>query len=344
MKHRSFKIHAGRWFMLGMAAGVVYSLTRPRSNYSFRNRVVIITGGSRGLGLVLARELAEQGARLALLARSPAELECAEQELRRRGTEVLGLPCDIRLRPQVEAAIDEVLREYGRIDVLINNAGVIQVGPLDHMTLEDFEEAFAVHLYGPLYTTLAVLPHMRAMGAGRIVNISSIGGKVAVPHLLPYVASKFALSGLSEALYAELRRHHIKVTTVYPSLMRTGSPRNALFKGKHRREYAWFAVMDSLPLLSMSAEAAARKIIEACRRGSPRIALGLKSKAAILVNDLFPGLTSSLLAAVNRTLPSAGVVGDSRSHAGSESESMVAPSFVTTLSEQAAERNNENAS
>ncbi len=327
--------------MLGMAAGLVYSLSRRRANYSFRDRVVVITGGSRGLGLVLARTLADEGARLALLVRSPDELASAEQDPRRRGAEVLGLPCDIRQRQQVETAIEQVLKHYGRIDVLVNNAGVIQVGPVEHMHLDDFEEAFAVHLYGPLYTTLAVLPHLREAGGGRIVNISSIGGKVAVPHLLPYVASKFALSGLSEALYAELRRHRISVTTVYPSLMRTGSPRNALFKGKHRKEYAWFAVMDALPLLSMSAERAARKIVEACRRGSPRLALGVKSKAAILMNDLFPALTSSLLSLVNRTLPSAGVPGDTASHTGSESESLLAPSLLTRLSERAAARNNE---
>ncbi len=327
--------------MLGLAAGLAYSLTRRPSNYSFKGRVVVITGGSRGLGLVLARRLAERGAQVALLARSAEELETAEQELRRRGADVAGFACDIRRQQQVETAVDEVLKHYGRIDVLINNAGVIQVGPLEHMTLADFEEAFAVHLYGPLYTTLAVLPYMRQAGAGKIVNISSIGGKVAVPHLLPYVASKFALSGLSEALYAELRRHGIQVTTVYPGLMRTGSPRNALFKGKHRREYAWFAVMDALPLLSMSAETAAEKIIEACRHGSPRLALGIKTKAAILVNDLLPGLTARLLSGVNRTLPSAGNPGDTDSHTGSESESVLAPSLLTRLSERAAARNNE---
>ncbi len=341
MKTRAAKIHYGRWFVFGIAAGVAIGLSRRRPRYSFRNRVAVITGGSRGLGLVLARTLADEGARVVLLARSTEELERAERDLRRRGATVVGLACDIRQQSQVNSAIEEVMTHFGRIDVLINNAGVIQVGPMEHMTLTDFEDALAVHLYGPLFTALAVLPHMREAGGGRIVNISSMGGKVAVPHLLPYVASKFALSGLSEALYTELRKDGISVTTVYPSLMRTGSPVNALFKGKHRREYAWFSVLDSLPLLSMSAERAARKIAEACRRGSPRLALGIKSKAAILMNDLMPGLTARLLAGINRALPSRGEAADISIHTGAESQSAVAPSFVTTLSERAASENNE---
>src|SRR5918912_3423887 len=129
------------------------------------------------------------------------------------------------------------------------------------MTLEDFEQAMAVHFWGPLYATLAVLPQMRARRDGRIVNISSIGGKVSVPHLVPYSASKFALAGLSDGLRAELSKENVIVTTVCPGLMRTGSPRNATFKGKHRDEYAWFSISDALPLTSMSAERAARQII-----------------------------------------------------------------------------------
>src|SRR5436190_6533704 len=141
------------------------------------------------------------------------------------------------------------------------------------MTVKDFEDALAIHLFAPLFCTLAVLPHMRRARQGRIVNIASVGGKIAVPHLLPYCASKFALVGLSDGLRAELRRHHILVTTVCPGLMRTGSPPHASFKGQHRREYAWFAISDSLPLLSMSAERAARRILTACRRGAPRVVL-----------------------------------------------------------------------
>src|SRR5262249_17300153 len=162
--------------------------------------------------------------------------------------------CDVTNQDQVQAAVDAVLARWGRIDVLINNAGTISVGPAETMTAEDYEVAMRTHFWGPLYMTLAVLPGMRQRREGRIVNISSIGGKVSVPDLVPYNASKFALVGLSEGLQAELAKDGIVVTTVCPGLMRTGSPRNALFKGQHRAEYVWFSISDSLPILSMSAE------------------------------------------------------------------------------------------
>lgn len=327
--------------LAGLGCGLAFGLSRRRAGYSFRNRVVVITGGSRGLGLVLARELARQGARLALLARDANELERARGKLSALGAEVLAMPCDVRVEAQVNEAMARAVTHFGRVDVLINNAGVIKVGPLEHMSLDDFEEALAIHLFGPLYTTLAALPHMRAAGSGRIVNISSIGGKIAVPHLLPYTVSKFALVGLSDGLRAELRRHNIRVTTVCPGLMRTGSARHAWFKGKHRREYAWFALSDSLPLLSASAERAACKILKACRRGSARLILGFPAKSAVLLNELFPGAMARMLSLANRVLPGPLPGGDSLATPGHQSKSGLAPEWLTVLSRRAALKNNE---
>jgi short-subunit dehydrogenase len=232
-----------------------------------------------------------------------------------------------------------VHERFGAVDVLVNNAGVIQTGPLESMTMEDFEDAIKTHLWAPLYTTLAVLPEMKRRGEGRIVNIASIGGKVSVPHLVPYSVSKFALVGLSDGMRAELAQDGIKVTTVCPSLMRTGSPENATFKGDHEKEYAWFAVSDSLPGLSLNAERAARKILEACRRGDAEVLVGLPAKLAAVARTLAPNLTASLLAYVNRWLPQ-----DSHPErfAGKQSETPLTRSWLTTLSRRAAERNNEN--
>ncbi len=333
----------GGWLLLALAGGaaLAYLTSRPKPRFSFRNRVAVITGGSRGLGLLLARHLAAEGAPVVLLARSETELRRAKQELDAGGAGVMIIPCDIRDQQQVNRAFQQVVERFGRIDVLINNAGIIQVGPLAHMTVDDFKEAMAVHFYGPLYTTMAALPHLRAGGGGRIVNISSIGGRVAVPHLLPYVASKFALAGLSEGLGAELRQEKIYVTTVYPAPMRTGSPPNARFKGKHHLEYAWFSIMDSLPLMSVSGERAAQKILDACRRGSPRLALGYQTKGAILANDLVPGLTARIMSIVNRVLPSPHPAGSTESFSGWESHSSVSPSVLTRLSDKASARNNQ---
>ncbi len=324
-----------------LAAGIAYSVLRRGRGYSFTDKTVVITGGSRGLGLLLARQLASEGARLVLLARDPEELQRASSELSSAGADVLPIPCDIAQREQVESAIRLAGTRFNGIDVLINNAGIIQVGPIEHMRVEDFEEAMRVHLWGPLYATMAVIPYMQRRGEGRIVNISSIGGKVAFPHMAPYATSKFALTGLSDSLRAELRRQNIYVTTVCPGLMRTGSPPNIRTKGRHEDEYAWFVVSDSLPLLSVNAERAARQIIEACRRGAPRLVIGTQAKAAVVLSELAPGLTARMMAIVNRFLPDAAPGGSPEARSGRESESKWARSRLTSLTYQAAERNNE---
>jgi NAD(P)-dependent dehydrogenase (short-subunit alcohol dehydrogenase family) len=281
-----------------------------------------------------------EGARLVICARDEAELDRAFQELSARGAPVLAVPCDITNQEQVRAAVDAVLDRWGRIDVLINNAGTISVGPVETMTAEDYEHAMRTHFWGPLYLILAVLPGMRQRRDGRIVNVSSIGGKVSVPHLVPYNASKFALVGLSEGLRAELAKDGVVVTTVCPGLMRTGSPRNAQFKGQHQAEYAWFKIGDPLPIVTISAEKAARQIIAACRRGAAEVVLTPLAKLGVTIHDLFPGLTADVLGLINRLLPGPGGIGQARAP-GKESESGLAPSWLTALTDRAAIQNNE---
>lgn len=300
----------------------------------------MITGGSRGLGLVMAREFAREGARLVLCARDEVELQRAQADIEELGGEVMTVPCDVTNKDAVTQLIERVNSRFGGVDVLVNNAGVIQVGPIEVMTPEDFELTMRVHFWGPLNTILAVLPSMRTRKSGRIVNISSIGGKVGVPHLVPYSASKFALVGLSKGLRAELMKDGIKVTTVCPGLMRTGSPRNADFKGKHQLEYAWFSISDALPLLTVSAENAARQVVRACKRGQAELVISVPAKVAVLFESLFPEAMSQILGVVNQLLPGAGGVG-TQTMKGRDSKSAWSPSWLTTLNEDAAIRNNE---
>ena len=190
-------------------------LTGNRNRFSYPGRVAIITGGSRGLGLLMARQLRKEGARVALLARNREELVRAK-ELLGDSSSVLTIACDVAERTLVRQAIEIVVHHFGRIDMLINNAGVIQVGPLEHMAYGDYHQAMNVHFWGALHCTEAVLPYMRQRRCGRIVNIASIGGLIAVPHLAPYAASKFALVGYSDAVRAEVAKDGIRVTTVCP--------------------------------------------------------------------------------------------------------------------------------
>ncbi|MHA3769981.1 SDR family NAD(P)-dependent oxidoreductase [Verrucomicrobiota bacterium sgz303538] len=328
-----------------LAFGVVaaaYATTKLlQSRFSFRDRVVVITGGSRGLGLALARHYAEEGANLVLLARSKVELDRAEVDLRDHGHGALMLiPCDIRNEQQVREAIDAAVESFGRIDVLINNAGEIMVGPLQTMTREDWTDCMDLHFWASLYAIEAVLPHM-PRGTGRIVNISSFGGKIAVPHMAPYCASKFALAGLSDAVRAELAREGISVTTVYPGLMRTGSHLNAMFKGDYKKEFTWFSAGAGSPLNAKNAIRAAREIVEACRRGDSELTITLQARMAVIAQALFPNLFARAVAQVNRLLPQSTVSREAcERHMGWESRPGDMPEFVTALADEATEELN----
>jgi NAD(P)-dependent dehydrogenase (short-subunit alcohol dehydrogenase family) len=331
------------WWLaaLGVGAVAAYSaLKKQRPEYDFRGKVVFITGGSRGLGLILARGFAERGARIAICARNGGELMRAKEDLQTRGAEVFQTICDVRNQSEVNAAVEAVRNHYGQIDVLVNNAGVIQVGPLENQTQEDFETAMAIHFWGPYYTMNAVLPEMKSRGGGRIVNISSIGGKIAVPHLAPYCASKFALVGLSSAMRVELAKDNIFVTTVCPGLMRTGSHVNAVFKGQKEKEYAWFSIGNALPVSSINGDRAAEQIIESVQRGDAELIISIQAKLAAKASALFPELTADVTGLVNRALPEAGGIGEN--HAlGKDSTSYLSPSFLTALSDEESRQNNE---
>jgi NAD(P)-dependent dehydrogenase (short-subunit alcohol dehydrogenase family) len=334
-------------FLLGVLAGAAAALTgrqamRSRHAISFAGRTVVITGGSRGLGLVMARRFVAEGARVCLLARDADELSRAKAQLaQKEGADVTLIPCDVRSRDEARAAIASILDSHQAIDVLVNNAGIIQVGPLEHMTTEDFENAMATHFWAPLHLMDAAGPAMRRRGFGRIVNIASIGGRIAVPHLAPYCASKFALVGLSDAVRSELARYGVRVTTVSPGLMRTGSPINAQVKGRHSAEFAWFAVAGAVPGLSISAERAARQVLEACRYGDAELTIGSPAKAAVMLSALAPAALARILQAVAAVLPSpTGPSGDALKK-GREAQSRWAPSVITTLGDRAAAANNE---
>jgi NAD(P)-dependent dehydrogenase (short-subunit alcohol dehydrogenase family) len=310
------------------------------ARYTLREKVVLISGGSRGLGLVLARHICRQGGHVALIARDREELARAKSDLARRGAKVLTIECDLLDRAQIHAAVQTAIDRFGKIDILINNAGIIEVGPLDHMTREDFESAMRSHFWAPYELISQIVPEMRLWGGGRIVNISSIGGKVAVPHLAPYSASKFALTGFSDAIRAELARDNIQVTTVAPGMMRTGSHVNAKFKGKHNAEFTWFTVSAGAPLISMNADRAARKILAACRRGQPSLTLTFTARGAIVGNALFPNLTGYAMKLVNRFLPDVAGEKGNHSRAGSELPRLT-PKWTTRLADRATKENNE---
>ncbi|UFS69181.1 SDR family oxidoreductase [Geomonas sp. RF6] len=336
------KSRALSFLLAGTAAAVVTSaMARRLRRVSFAGASVVITGGSRGLGLELARLFADERAAVTLLARDAEALERARLDLERRGADVLALQCDVANPHEVQQAVDQIMRYRRRIDVLVNNAGIVQVAPMENLDLQDFRDAMDIYAWAPLYTVSAVAPLMRRQGGGRIVNISSIGGIVAVPHLLAYSVGKFALTGLSDGLRAELAKDGIRVTTVIPGLMRTGSHLHAFFKGQHRKEYAWFSISDAFPLFSSSSRTAARKILNACRYGDARLIISLPATLMHACNALFPGVYAGATELAARLLPAPDPAYGGVLHLGRESRSRFTPRILTSLADRAAERNNE---
>lgn len=334
------------WTLASVGAwAVIQTLLAQKRKISFANRTIIITGGSRGLGLEMARLLAEEGANLAICARDADELDQAKAELRQYDVVIYTEVCDITEKQSVERFVENVREHVGPVDVLINNAGIIVVTPYEHATEADFREAMDTHLWASFHMVNAVLPHMVARPAdeptrGRIVNVASFGGKVSVPHLAPYSTSKFAQVGYSEGLRAELLKDNIQVTTICPGLIRTGSPRNAFYKGQNEKEYTVFKIGDSLPFFTIDSTECARQIIDACRYGEAERVISLPAKVGAALQGVAPNVVAELSALVNTQLPAPGGIGEQRAY-GFESETPLSQSVLTTLTDEAAEQNNE---
>ncbi|MEU4199975.1 SDR family NAD(P)-dependent oxidoreductase [Streptomyces sp. NPDC039022] len=265
----------------------------------------LVTGGSRGLGLLMARQLVARGCRVTVLARDAKELAEAARSLSRPGGPPVGTAvCDVRDRAAVEAVVEDVAAREGGLDIVIGNAGVIQVGPSASVGHEAFHDAMRTIFDGALNTSLAALPHLRRSPAGgRLALIGSVGGLLAVPHLLPYSCAKFAVAALAEGLHAEESGYGVSVTAVHPGLMRTGSHLHAQFGGDAPREYAWFSALAGTPVLSMNAARAAERIVSGVQRRRPRVVLTPAAHLAAKAHGLAPVTTTRLSSVLARVLP-----------------------------------------
>ena len=330
----------------GVLAGAI--LTARRAKDDLHGEVAVVTGASRGLGLLLARELAGQGCPLVICARDAAELERAADELRAAGAEVTTVACDVTDEATPRLLIDTAVQSYGRLDILVSNAGVIQVGPVQATQIGHYEMAMNTMALAPARLALTALPVMRRQGHGRIVTIGSIGGKISVPHLLPYSTAKFAAVGFSEGLRAELGRGPVTVTTVVPGLMRTGSHLQARFTGQPSKEFTWFSLGASLPLVSMDAERAARQIIAAVRQRRAEIILTPAGQVVSRAAGIVPGLTTEILHLVQRLAlpapsgePGSPVADEAQGHDLRPAIGKKTFDRLTTLGQAAASRFNE---
>ncbi|WP_159942373.1 MULTISPECIES: SDR family oxidoreductase [unclassified Nocardiopsis] len=330
------------WAATGALAGVGAAALagRPRTT-RLPGRVALITGGSRGLGLQMAREFGSRGTSVVICARDRDELDRAVADLEARGVRAHGIECDIRDPERVASLVEEAAEVFGRLDFVVNNAGIIQVGPQEVLSEEHFRDAMETMFWAPLRISRAALgPLERTRGS--LVTITSIGGYLSVPHLLPYSCAKFAEVALSEGLGGELAERGVRVTTVVPGLMRTGSHKAAVFSGDPEREYTWFSLGAGLPLVSVNAPRAASRIVEGAARGRSHVVLTPLARAAIAARGLSPSLVQNLMGVMDRLLPDApdgaGERPGSRADTGAANRAV---KLVTGLNERASRRLNQ---
>lgn len=276
---------------------------QPNMSLSLTQQTVLITGASSGIGAALAQTLAGQfpGIRLVLTARRGDRLDTLAARCRAAGAEVLAIPADISQPDQTAALVEKVLHAFGRVDALVNNVGFGQMGPIELLPAASIEQQFAVNLFGPLALTRALIPTMRGQGGGRIINVSSLGGRLAFPFIGVYSASKFALEALSDVLRMELDPFNIRVSIVEPGPVATEFVEVAKTQidaaipnpldTPYRAAFQKVANLDQqLARQAWSAEQVAVVIVKALsdRHPHPRYIAATGGKLLLFIMSLFP--------------------------------------------------------
>jgi len=227
-----------------------------------QDKVVIITGASEGIGLATARLFAEAGAKVALAARSADTLHTIVNELHEHHREALAVPTDMRNKDAIEALVDKVFQQYGRIDILINNAGQGVGGNVADVDIDQFRQIFELNVLGPVDAMQALIPKMRQNGGGLIINVSSNVSHTHLPGISAYAATKAALNMISDTAREELASENIRITTMFPRATATNFGKNSLATPKTNHQGPRPRQGGPEP---DSAEAVAQKILEAAR-------------------------------------------------------------------------------
>ena len=247
---------------------------------SMSGKVVVITGASTGIGQAAAEAFAREDATVVLAARSEGRLVRIAADIEKAGGRAIPLAVDVTDRTSVIERMKEVAESQGSIDVLVNNAGIGLLSPVDGMDPEELKRIFEVNFFGLIWCTQAVLPYMIRQNSGRIVNISSVAGKRALPHISAYCASKFAVQAFSDSLRMEVAEHGITVTVLCPPRVDTTFHDTPLMRQKGQRM--------SAP--SVSTEYVAAEIIRATRRGSREVVVSFYGKFFVFFHWLSPRL------------------------------------------------------
>ena len=251
---------------------------------TLKSKVVVVTGASSGIGEATARALAARGAAVVLAARNEEKLRFLEREILAAGDQALAVKTDVEDEASVEAMVERTVGEFGALDILVNNAGLGLSGRVAELQPADLRYLFEVNLVGPLHCVRAALPHMPR--GGRIISVSSVIGKRAIPKVGGYCATKFALNALSDALRVEISGQEISVTSVYPGTTRTAFRENSRRTRSEKRGWRPRGV---------TPERVAEKIARAAEKGGRDVYVTLPDRLFVAATTLLPGLTDRML-------------------------------------------------
>lgn len=249
------------------------------NNPFFLDKVAIVTGASSGIGRATALILAGQGALVALAARRAEELAGIAEQIKRQGGQAITVPTDVTQQVQVQKMVQAVIDYWGRVDILVSNAGEYIRAPIMDLDPAELQRSLDVNFFGGVYCVKAVLPHLLAQGSGHIVFVTSMDGKIGLPPDAPYVSAKFALTGFCEVLRQEVQGRGIAVTNVLPGRVDTGMIEHLQFK--------WISP-------KISAETVAKAIVNALRKQKPIVIVPPAAKLLYYINVLAPTLSDKL--------------------------------------------------
>lgn len=282
------------------AAAAVYAWRRLPRRHT-QGRTVLITGGSRGLGLELAREFLAAGARVALCARNQAELERARQRLAPAGEPVSIHVADISDPQDVDRLVSEVAERWGRLDILVNNAALFMSGPMALMRVEDYERILKVNLIGTIIVTETCRPYLERRGG--VITIVSAAGLLPAPHLAPYAVSKAGVSMYAQLLEVELADRGLETMAVYPSYMPTGVSYHADYRGAVAAEQHTVQRLMQVPFLAVDQRRGAGIIVDAWRYGRRVVIYPAVVRLSVMLTGLVPEFVLRIARRANRYYP-----------------------------------------
>ena len=252
---------------------------------NFKNKVVVITGASSGIGEAAAEQFAKKGANIVLVARRKDKLDEVERKLSKYSTKILVQVCDVSDKEQVKLMSEKVIETFSKIDVLVNNAGFVIYGKVEELSIEDIESQMKTNYFGTINCTKYFLPHFLKQNSGHMVNVASVGGSFGVPGIASYCATKYAMLGFSEGLHHELHGTNVGVTVVSPIMVRTN-----LFDHPSFKNFTKFATG-----ISLSADTVAKAIIKASNSSRLEIVVPSFVRIGIWFKQTFPFLINPII-------------------------------------------------